>query len=371
MSFQGDVRSIGLAALLQGLARGRREGTLSLSTLKGLECTLGMADGKVYLLPAPEEDPEIWRTPIRDAWIDETDQQLDPHQLEALPHARRLEALYGLLDGEGVHFRFSPGPIQRTHPTNGATDAAQPLPGGVPIEHLLLDYARMGDELGQDPAAALLEQEHVLCVASMQQRELGSMAEACNGIRTLQEVADRIGWPLRQARLTALRGLRAGELRLAHPGELLMQGLSQLSSKQFTRAAVRIGAWCRLGEPGPLPVQIAERIAGEWQGGHLPAAFRFMEQKARRTLLRRTHPRLGNPTLAAVHWRELERLDAEDPLAKLARIHTEARDGGDPERPGMKELLALARATVAEQLEGKTVVKEILVPGRLVNFVAK
>lgn len=35
------------------------------------------------------------------------------------------------------------------------------------------------------------------------------------------------------------------------------------------------------------------------------------------------------------------------------------------------ELLALARETVADHLEGKSVVKEIVVPGRLVNFVAK
>lgn len=36
-----------------------------------------------------------------------------------------------------------------------------------------------------------------------------------------------------------------------------------------------------------------------------------------------------------------------------------------------EELVELARATVAAQLEGKTIVKEIVVPGRLVNFVAK
>jgi leucyl-tRNA synthetase len=35
------------------------------------------------------------------------------------------------------------------------------------------------------------------------------------------------------------------------------------------------------------------------------------------------------------------------------------------------ELLALAKATVADQLEGKTIVKEILVPGRLANFVVR
>ena len=36
-----------------------------------------------------------------------------------------------------------------------------------------------------------------------------------------------------------------------------------------------------------------------------------------------------------------------------------------------EDILALAREVVAEQLEGKTVVKEIVVPGRLVNFVVR
>jgi leucyl-tRNA synthetase len=34
-------------------------------------------------------------------------------------------------------------------------------------------------------------------------------------------------------------------------------------------------------------------------------------------------------------------------------------------------VLAAARAAVAAHLEGKTVVKEIVVPGKLVNFVVK
>jgi leucyl-tRNA synthetase len=35
------------------------------------------------------------------------------------------------------------------------------------------------------------------------------------------------------------------------------------------------------------------------------------------------------------------------------------------------EAAALAEAKVAQQLEGKTVVKKIIVPGRMVNFVVK
>ena len=77
----------------------------------------------------------------------------------------------------------------------------------APAPHIL--RPQVVQQLSQDPAADYLEEEHVLCIASMEQKELGSMAQACNGIRTLREVADRVGWPLRQARLTALRALRA------------------------------------------------------------------------------------------------------------------------------------------------------------------
>ena len=35
MSFQGDVRGIGLAELLQGLSRGRKEGVLTLTARGG------------------------------------------------------------------------------------------------------------------------------------------------------------------------------------------------------------------------------------------------------------------------------------------------------------------------------------------------
>ena len=47
-----------------------------------------------------------------------------------------------------------------------------------------------------------------------------------------------------------------------------------------------------------------------------------------------------------------------------ARI-TVAADAPQP------EVLAAAKAAVADALEGKTIVKEIVVPGRLVNIVAK
>ena len=55
MSFQGDVRGIGLAELLQGLARGRKEGILTLSAKGGGRSVLGVESGSIFLLPDPDE----------------------------------------------------------------------------------------------------------------------------------------------------------------------------------------------------------------------------------------------------------------------------------------------------------------------------
>ena len=52
MSFQGDVGGIGLADLLQSLARGR-EGVLSLLGKDGVCSTLGIQNGLLHLLPEP------------------------------------------------------------------------------------------------------------------------------------------------------------------------------------------------------------------------------------------------------------------------------------------------------------------------------
>ena len=60
MSFQGDVAGIGLGELLQGLARGERNGVLTL-TGRHLLATVGLRKGQLYLLPGPEEDDSLWR----------------------------------------------------------------------------------------------------------------------------------------------------------------------------------------------------------------------------------------------------------------------------------------------------------------------
>ncbi|MDA1266564.1 MAG: DUF4388 domain-containing protein [Planctomycetota bacterium] len=344
MSFQGDVRGIGLAELLQGLARGRKEGTLTL-TAKGAASIIGLEDGKAQLLPDPEEDAEQWRTLARDAWADSL--RVDYLRMSVIARAHRLEYLYDLLDGGDVHFRFEPGLIPRAKPGVGeeADQDTQVFCDGMPVEFLLLEYARVADELDSKPEARAMPADLVPCL--LDPAAVGGtplqLLEHCDGRSTVAEIADRMGWPVRQACLALLPALKAGGLRRAHPSEVLDLALAELKAKHVSRAAVRIQAWCRDGEPGPLAQHMAELLESEWLGGRLSAALRAMPAPRRRTLLRRLDHGLGNSSQTVVHWLEATRLDKTDRVARLKRLAAEFREGSDPDSPDVRELLDWAR----------------------------
>jgi leucyl-tRNA synthetase len=84
--------------------------------------------------------------------------------------------------------------------------------------------------------------------------------------------------------------------------------------------------------------------------------------------------RLGHaPTVAFAAWPAveaayLEEDDFELVVQVLGRVRGRARA---PRGASQEELEALARQTVASHLEGKQVVKTVVVPGRLVNFVVR
>ncbi|MCC6407567.1 MAG: DUF4388 domain-containing protein, partial [Planctomycetes bacterium] len=121
MSFQGDVAGLGLGELLQGLARGGREGSLTLNG--GGRCaTIGIAGGQIHLLPEPDEDPDIWRRRSERAWIKDPNHRIDALRMQEIAYAVRLETLFCLLDCSGVHFRFEQGPLPKAEaPTQSST----------------------------------------------------------------------------------------------------------------------------------------------------------------------------------------------------------------------------------------------------------
>ena len=126
MSFQGDVAGIGLADLLQSLARGR-EGILTLSAKGGPRATIGVEEGHAFLLPEPDEEPDYWRNRARQAWVHAPDFALENMRMVDIARAQRLETLYRLLDGDGVHFRFTPGPVPKAPDSPNAISHARTI----------------------------------------------------------------------------------------------------------------------------------------------------------------------------------------------------------------------------------------------------
>ncbi|MEM9800624.1 MAG: DUF4388 domain-containing protein, partial [Planctomycetota bacterium] len=347
MSFQGDVRGIGLAELLQGLARGRKEGALTLTSTSDRRSVLGLEDGKAWLLPDPDEDPELWRTRARDAWADDPNFTIDAQRLQPLVKAARLETLYALLDGGGVHFRFDPGQMgERVTRLEELGDTKTEVHcDPIQVEFLLLEYARIADEMELAGHPQLLDIRATPCVQDVD--ELGTLPPAliqqCDGNSTVQEIADRLGWPVRQVQLGLQTGFASGGLRLAHPIELLHVALQELQRNQFSRAAIRLSVWCRRGTPGRLVPEDAEALTNEWLAGRLTSALRLMDMADVRSLLRRLDASLGSTSHAVVHWTEANRIKPTDRIARLHLAAMRLRDGGEESGLDVREILDLAR----------------------------
>ena len=216
MSFQGDVGGIGLADLLQSLARGR-DGVLTLGAKGGLRALLGIQDGQIHLLPEQEEDPEMWRNRVRQAWVKDPDFRIDALRMTDIARAQRIETLYQLLDADQVHFRFAQGPVPSRPPDPAAISASEPGTSrgtgrrdaiyGAPIsvEGLLLDYARLKDECEGAQINFVLPDYALLTPLGVEPRgsDQKRMFEELDGRSTLLEISDRLAWPLRQQRATS------------------------------------------------------------------------------------------------------------------------------------------------------------------------
>lgn len=356
MSFQGDVGGIGLADLLQSLARGR-DGVLSLLGKEGLKSTLGFQDGQIHLLPDPEEDPEMWRHRARQAWVKDPDFRIDSLRMTEIARAARTEMLYRLLDSEGVHFRFSPGSLPE-RPSDAALSAAEPgterkgprrdavYVQGASVEGMLLEFARLKDE-AQSAAVEWPGFEDAVLIgvdAGPIPKDRVRFWNECDGQSSLSEIADRLGWPLRQLRLTAITELQRGAARLAAPDELLLLAQNELAQGYADRAAARVRSWITCAPFGPLSHEDASVFRGEWEAGRLQPMLRSLSATMSRTFLRRLDAALGSPLAALDHWAELVRLRREDRIAVVRLVHMQTIASADPNVPAVRDLLAMSRA---------------------------
>jgi len=358
MGFQGDVAGLGLGELLQGLARGGREGVLTLHG-GGETATLGVKDGQIYLLPEPDEDPEIWRKRSERAWVKSPDYRIDHLRMEEIANAARLEQMFRLLDCEGVHFRFEPGPLPKPgDPIETADDdkgdhtqrLGPTAPGAVhsppiSVEFLLLEYARLGDETSMhgDALGILVHDVVRLLDAGSPPKDLTRFWEECDGSSNVIEIADRLGWPLRRCQGVVMELLHKGLVRPAHARELLVLAQREIAATQFARAASRLSAWVWHADAGPPPEGDVELLLAEWDKGRLPAVMASMEPRYARKLLRRLDLVQQDWKASVDRWQELRKHQRHDLLAEIRVVTCRVRTGDEAEAPTMQNLMRLAR----------------------------
>ncbi|MBM3989513.1 MAG: DUF4388 domain-containing protein [Planctomycetes bacterium] len=362
MSFQGDVAGLGLGELLQGLARGGRAGVLTLLTT-GRTVRVGVRDGQLFLLPEEHEGSDGWHTRTQRAWAARNEANPQAHlqahlqaqRMREIAQASRLEAMFGMLDASGVHFRFDAGPIpeleaQAEHAPTQQPGAAHERPSAIlgpaiSVEYILLEHARISDELSAQPHAHAIDAHFVPRRRGDEppQRTLEHIWNECDGSSSVAEISDRLGWPLRQARtsLCALHGL--GAMRFADARELLALAHHELQSGQTARAASRLAGWCRLAHGGPASQGDAELLLDHWERGTLAPALGAMEPRRARALLARLDGATHDPIRSVQRWMELRRAHEHDFVTEFAALRRAQRCGEETLRPPMADLLRVAR----------------------------
>lgn len=355
MTFQGDVGGIGLADLLQSLARGR-DGTLTLLGREGLQCSLGIEEGMVQFLPEPSEDPSIWRERARAAWAGDPNSNIDSVRMTEIARAHRIEIVYCLLDSDAVHFRFTPGPVAKppedpaiSKAETGFTRAGARRDGvwcaSIAVDGLLLEYARLKDEAAGLGSAFDVDVHSVLRVLdpALAEGEHSRFAAECDGASSVREIADRLGWAMRQMRIVTAIAISQGKLCEAQPGELLNLAQKELLAGNVQRAASRLTAWNRSAPPGPVSEQDADFFVHEWNAGRLQPALKIVERPIARSILRRVDSVIFNPMASAERWKEYAKDSPLDSISAFRVLVCQVRTGSEGGLPPMRELLAAAR----------------------------
>ena len=340
MSFQGDVAGIGLGELLQGLARGGRDGVLNLFSDKVSGC-LGVRSGMLYLMPGPDEDEERWRERSLRAWAQDPKPLMETRRREAIARAERLETFYRMLETDNLHFRFEPGQLPALNAQDGADE---PYGQGLPVEYMLLEHARLSDEgSGSELVVEMYDIPRAID-PSRYPPDVRDFLEQCEGRSTLLEIADRLGWPLRQCRLHVLQHYKSQAVRLAQPRELLASAQNELEGGHIGRAASRLTGWVRSSLPGPLSVGDAELFVAEWNKGRLGMVLAAIEPCDARAILRKLDRVHADPLAALARWRRVAEEHRGDEISQLHASSLQLSTTEEPDSRTFTDLLRLARS---------------------------
>ena len=327
MSFQGDVAGIGLGELLQGLCRGGRDGVLTLDGDGDLTCFLGLEDAQICFLPGPMEDTDLWRNRCQQAWADMPDQNFENQRRLSIAHAARRETLFEMLEASNLHFRFEPGPLPSTTPSMVREDSldsdqaeapqkASPWGPTYSVEYLLLEHARIFDESHDTHARDLTIGDMPRALeAKGQSEEVQLFLDQCNGSSTVEEISDRLGWPVRQTRGLIGQHIAAGFIRLADHRELMVAAQRELELGRVGRAAQRLARWIEQVPPGPIFQEgEAELLLGEWRAERLTLVLNVMAPKLARGVLRRLDYVSTDREDRLERWKNLALCNRRDPI---------------------------------------------------------
>ena len=326
MSFQGDVAGIGLGELLQGLARGGKDGVLTLYGDQLAAC-LGLRGGLLYLLESPEEDPDEWRERAEQAWVHHPDPDLDAERRQTIAQAARMETVFRMLEAGNLHFRFEPGPLPlptRARVRRGSSfsvdgeDGNSPWGPGMGVEYVLLEFARISDEDISGPGSPQVFDIPCLESNLPDSEELASFLTHCDGRSTLREIADRLGWTPRATRGVIGELVRQGSVRLATSHELLLSALNEIRDERLLCGAPRLAGFLQRSAGGPLPEVEARILYDMWTEGLLKGVWRILKRTQARALARKLDLLDPDPTHMAARWTDLGQITKHD---LVSRIH--------------------------------------------------
>lgn len=360
MSFQGDVAGIGLGELLQGLARGGKDGVLNLFG-KDLVARIGLQGGQLYLVNSPEEDPHLWRSRCAKAWVKDPEAERDPKRRDAIARAERLETVFAMLEAPNLHFRFEPGSLPP--PPGGAPAGAQqrgsrsegmalgggrptesPWGKGMSVEFVLLEHARISDEVQSGGGPMEHDMPRALDPSQPEQGYELLLTE-CDGKSTMVEVADRLGWPLRQCCGVVNELVSRGAIRLATPREILACALQELEDGQYERTADRFEGWLDSTPGGPPSREDGELLAHLWERGQIATALGYVRRRAGRRLCRRLDYVASDLEQSIELWRRFVELHGACGVGRLhlTRLCLAASAETAPDPDTLNELLRQAR----------------------------
>jgi hypothetical protein len=337
MSFQGDVAGIGLGELLQGLARGGKDGVLSLYG-KDLSACIGLKGGLLYMLESPEESEAEWRTRTEQAWANDPDPNLAAARRTAIARAERMETVFRMLEAPNLHFRFEQGPLplprnarlQRAavYAMEGQGAEVSPWGQGMGVEAVLLEHARISDEssgvVRPDRYDVPVRQD-----GGRERPELHLFLSQCDGHSTVMEIADRLAWTLRQTQGQLVDLVRTGYLRLAVAQELLALAQYELEQGRDLRAGTRLRGWLRLDPAGPPGLAESEALLAAWESGRLGDVLRTLPQRVARTLVRKLDLLSNSLADRLDRWEDLADYHPQDLLARFKRAALRVAAAGE------------------------------------------